>query len=439
MLNNNVITARKVTQNNHQFLVGKFSISQILTFTRYTHRLIVGYDEENKPIYNLEIQRKVENSRVEKIADFLINDPDALFPTNIVLSVPDAVIDNLEDTGDGNVKLSLNELVFQEVKKKGGDIHLTIIDGQHRTRGIEKAIERLQAQIHSLQAVLQNSQDQDLNKKLDYYTSRLENLKKIELMVSFFIGPTLEFQAMIFSTINRTQKSVPQSLVYELFGLTANDSPQKSALQISLSLNGYEGSPFYNRIKLHGGSYGANQNPPLTQATIVKSLIDLICTNLRDSENDRFRPRRELLKNINPDLCFRRYYANNNDNFISDILFSYFTSVKEVFVNDQDISFWDFGESTKPTNILQTTVGYQALLDLLVDILKELQEEDKDKIDSYKQYLRKVTGLDFANQQRYPFTSKSRKIFYYDLSLKVWPPTSPNDERQIKLNALLNS
>lgn len=435
--NNNTIVASKVKQNNLEFLISVFSIKQILRFTKYTKRLIVSYDESNLPIYNDEIQRTVEASRVEKIADFLINDPDAIFPTNIVVCIPQAVIDNFEDKGE-TIEIAISETVFSEIQNTDGHVHLTIIDGQHRVKGIERAIERLNSDIKSISQVLRTSNNPDLVNKLDYYNKLLNRLLSIELMVSFFVDPTLEFQAMIFSTINRTQKSVPQSLVYSLFGLTTNDSPQKSSLQIVLSLNGYEKSPFYNRIKLYGGKYAKNQSPPLTQATMVKSIIDKISINLRDSEIDRFRNRKELFKNSSSDLCFRRYYAKGNDDFISDIMFSYFSAVKNIFKDEAQNSYWDFSGSTKPTNILQTTVGYQALLELLTEILKnETSDEKRDKISTYEFYLKKACGLAFADQQRYPFTSVSKTILYLDMHLKIWIPSNEKDERISKLDEAL--
>ena len=74
-----------VSQNGQDFIIGKASIKDILQYTRYTERVIIGFDEDEKPIYNDHVQRKVEMSRVNKIADFLINDKEATFPTNIVL------------------------------------------------------------------------------------------------------------------------------------------------------------------------------------------------------------------------------------------------------------------------------------------------------------------------------------------------------------------
>jgi DGQHR domain-containing protein len=437
MILNNAITASKVKQNNQEFLVGIFSIKQLFSFTRFTERLIDDYDEDNKPLYNKRVQRKLENSRVEKIAYFLIDDPDALFPTNIVLSIPNAAIEKFEAVDEKTVQITLNQLVFNEMAKKDGDVYLTIIDGQHRIKGIERAIEKLTTDIIELQRVYNSSGNEEFAKKLKRKTTQLNGLKNIDMIVSFFIDPSLEFQAMVFSTINRTQKTVPQSLVSSLFGLTEKDTPHKSALEIVLALNAFSASPFYNRIKLHGGSYEKNESPPLTQAAMVKSIVDLISSNQLELERDRHRDRKELLINCTPDKPFRIYYAKDQDAFITDILFSFFTAVRIVYIKGDD-SLWDFNENTKPTNILQTTVGYQALLSILVDILSEEKDNSKrDKVEFYKGYLDKVKGFDLENTQRYPFTSKSKSILYLDLSIKIWPPKNQNDERLSKLKNIL--
>ena len=47
----NIIKTRKVVQNNQEFLLGVFKISQVRNFTKYTERLIVGYkdvDDDDK-------------------------------------------------------------------------------------------------------------------------------------------------------------------------------------------------------------------------------------------------------------------------------------------------------------------------------------------------------------------------------------------------------
>ncbi|SER91079.1 DGQHR domain-containing protein [Pedobacter rhizosphaerae] len=431
---NNTIQARRVEQNNQEFYLGIFSIEQILTFTKFTERLIVNYDEENKPIYNDHIQRKVENPRVERIVDFLLDDPDALFPTNLVIAIPNAVIETFEETSPGIHEIKLSQRVFSEIRRVNGDVFLTIIDGQHRIKGIEAAIAKLESEMINLSQIARSSPDARFKRDLAKKTTALQNLKKIQLPVTFFIDPTLEFQAMVFSTINRTQKSVPQSLVYSLFGLRTDDSPQKTALQTVLTLNSFIESPFHNRIKLYGGKYERNQSPPLTQATMVKSIIDFISTNLRESEKDRFRERKDLKVNISDDFPFRKYYANDRDTLILDIMYSYFKAVQKTFQRD-DASLWDFETiETKPTNILHTAVGYQALLDILKDILKEVKTDDeRDKVATYKSYLQKAGHINVSDNARYPFTSKSKRIFYLDLSLAIWPNKGPEDNRRTLL------
>lgn len=79
-------------------------------------------------------------------------------------------------------------------------------------------------------------------------------------------------------------KRVSQDLVYSLFGLSTDDSPYKTALEVVLALNGHPKSPFYKRIKLYGGNYDKSEVPPLSQATMVKSIVALISVSLRESE-----------------------------------------------------------------------------------------------------------------------------------------------------------
>ena len=437
MIENNIITATRVRQNNQEFLVGIFSIKQILTFTKYTERLIDHFDENNFPKYNERVQRKLENGRVEKIVDFLTDDPDAIFPTNIVLSIPNAAIESIDSIDNERVQILINEKVFKEIEKNDGDVYLSVIDGQHRIKGIEKAIERVKKDISALQKVYSTSINENIESLINKKSNQLFNLLNINLLVSFFIDPSLEFQAMVFSTINRTQKSVPQSLVTSLFGLTEKDTPQKSALEIVLTLNAFEKSPFHNRVKLHGGKYQKNQSPPLTQAAMVKSISDLISTNQRELERDRFREREELRINCGPDFPFRIYYANNNDAFIIDIMFSFFSAVRETFISKNE-NYWVFDENTNPKNILHTTVGYQALLNLLVDILiLEPNDDSRDKIQTYKAYLTKCKSLRFDDQQRYPFTSITKTILYLDMNLHIWPPLNEKDPRIIKRDEAL--
>lgn len=168
---------------------------------------------------------KTPESRKFQIS--LINDPDATFPTNLVLHIPMEIIK--ENKKNGNfVEIELDNKVFKEIKEESGDVYITIIDGQHRIRGIELAISNLKGKIKDLLITLRGIQNEELEEKLKYYQTRLNDLNNIELVVSFFIDKTLEYQAMVFSTINRTQKKVSADLVSSLFGLNTGDTPQKN-------------------------------------------------------------------------------------------------------------------------------------------------------------------------------------------------------------------
>jgi DGQHR domain-containing protein len=443
----NKIKCLPVFQNQQDFLIGVFSIGTILKFTKYTKRLIVDFDEENLPIYNDKIQRELENSRVLKISDFLIDDPNATFPTNIVLHIPSIIIESQKKVNE-SIELELSDKVFEgveksKVKDESGDVMITIIDGQHRIRGIEVALDRIDHYIKNAnQTLLLNPNNVNIKKELDKYSQRKRDLLNIQLVVSFFVDKTLEYQAMIFSTINRTQKRVSDSLVSSLFGLNTDDSPQKTGLQVVLSLNAHEKSPFFNRINLYGNEYGKHQSPPLSQATMVKSIINFISENLRESERDRFKPRKELLKRNSEStrfLPFRLYYANNKDSSISDIFFYYFNAVRNIYKNSDGVSYWDFNpETMKPTNVLQTSVGYFALLNILIDILNEMGESERFATSNYEKYLSKAKTINVEDLKRYPLTSKSRTVLYLDISLAIWPPNNKQDKRILRLHEMLN-
>ncbi len=433
-MTSNKIAAKRVVQNGQEFLLGTFKMRQVSDFTKYTKHIIVDYEEvgsddriyseqrQIKPRYNEQIQRKTSKAKVQGIVDFLLNSDMAMFPTNIVISIPSGVIDDFEELGDNEILITLNPIVKRELEKENGDVLLTIIDGQHRIKGIERAIEVLKKDISDLSKVIILSRDsKKLEEKRISKQTLLDNLLNFELIVTFFIDPTLEYQAMIFATINKTQTKVPENLVYSLFGLTKNDSPQKTSLEVVLALNGIGESPFFNRVKLVGGNYKRGMKVPLSQATMVKSILFNISNNARESEIDRFKKRTDLKSNTK-NLLFRKYYVNNNDKEIVRIMYAYFSAIRETFVDSDGNPYWLLSDINNITNILQTNVGYQAMLKVLFRIVEHLDKYQYVQKDAYKQYLEKAKSLDFEDigeEKRYPFTSKSINILYEDVMSKI--------------------
>lgn len=439
--NNTTLVTQRVEQNNQEFLLGIFSISEILKFTRYTEYTILGFDEENdnKPITKNEVQRKLIPSKINSIVDFLIHDPLAIFPTNLVISIPNHIIKSQDEINDnGLIEIELEKKVFDEISKidnsSHGDIYLSIIDGQHRVRGIEKAIEYLKSEINSISQLMRSSKDAEnkYQEKSESLRNKLKSIENIQLPVTFFIDPVLEYQAMIFSTINRTQTKVPPDLVFSLFGLTKKDSPQKTVLNIVNSLNGKEESPFYKRIRLAGSGTKAAKdfykegNPVLSQTTVVKSVLSMICKNQREQDISRHKERSYFLKNPDRSLYFRKYYGRNEDEKIIRVLYAYFLAVRKTFIYDNK-SIWEFDDSNrrKPKNILQTTIGYLSMLEILKIILSKglVKEEQNDKVSSYTALLEKASKIDFIDDnepKKYPFTSKTKNILVQDMGEKIF-------------------
>lgn len=417
------ITGIPVYQNGQDFIIGKATVREVLEYTRYTERLIVGYDEEGRPLYNKNVQRKVDNSRAKKIADFLIFDDSPTFPTNIILNIPQNVIEAQDQIPGGLLHIGFKDTVIEQTKKakeegpNNADIFISIIDGQHRLRGIELAIDRLEEYI-----------DEDYKGKKQEWRSKLDGLYNMELVISCFIDKTLEYQAMIFSTINRTQKRVSQDLVYSLFGLTTSDSPYKTALEIVLALNGHKGSPFYNRIKLYGGTYDSRMSPPLSQATMVKSIVSLISANSAEAERNRYMKRKELKKcTSTKNLPFRQYYANDEDNKIANCMYYFFSSVRKYFPQA-----WEYNGLSKPSNILQSTVGYNALMNIMADILK-MDSSIEFYLGSFDPYMERIKDINVLDIKTYPMTNVGKKVFYDTMFINMFPddPTSGDKQEEI--------
>lgn len=416
-----IIKAYNIQQNKQGFLLGIFKMGELSKFVRYSQRIVIEFNEDNKPEYNSDVQRKISPTKVDGIADFLIHDADSFFPTNIVLAIPTAAIEQIEENDGSSVNIVLKDFVLAENQKQDGDTYITIIDGQHRIAGIEKAIKRLLDEIRNLEISVRTSvETSSYEVELKQKHELLNRLYNFEIIATFFIDPTLDYQAMIFSTINRTQTRVSEDLVYSLFGLSKEDSPQKTSLEVAIALNASDKSPFYNRIKVAGARYNKGL-PPLSQAMMVKSILYSISPNLKQAEIEKNKTR-EYVKNKTGGtfLPFRKYYGEGRDEIIAIIISAYFRAVKEAFKNNENQSFWDLQTST---NILQTTVGYQGLFLILIEILRNSNEEERVSKEYYYELLLKAKDVDFEDpgeKKLFPFTSKSINILYNQIGEKIF-------------------
>lgn len=390
--NNTVeLVCRKVTQNNVEFLVSSVKASELIQLVSVTHRAIIGFKEDGMPIYNNQIQRKPSPQRVNSIKEYLLNDKFATFPNNLLISVPSVVmsreVEYNKDCDSYTVTIDKTKI---NITDTDNPLYLQIFDGQHRFKGVQKAINEC-------------DENNDIEKALI--------LKDFEFVVSFFIDAEIDFQAMLFSVINRTPVKVTQDLVFDLFGLTEGDSPQKTALVIALELNGTrltenkEVAPLYKRIRLLA-KREKGFNSPLSQGMFIKELTKLISPTLQDAEVERFKPREFFKQGGNANTIFRNSYAEGKDFVILRTLMNFFIAVQQSFIDKDGKSAWSFDESSD--NPLQRTIGFQALLKVLINIFPEGYKEKDLSVEFFKKKFKNINKLELVDANgysKYPYSS----------------------------------
>lgn len=262
------------------------------------------------------VQRELSEPRIKKIGEYC-SDPDAIFPTPIVVSV----------NVDANVKVD-------EEKRKiiiGGDESIIgdVIDGQHRLWGIERS----------------------------------SYVESFYLPVVLMFGLTTEQKAYVFSTINSNQVKVSPSLIYDLFDVAKERSQHKTVHQIARVMNNSESSPFHNRLKMLGKKEKNQDNATLSQGTFAKSVLQLISKN---PDNDARRIKRGE-KLVQDERCpLREYFIDDKDDVITKILMNCYSALKDVFPKE-----WD----TPQKNILWKTTGFRAVIYALPSLIRKGRRE----------------------------------------------------------------
>lgn len=272
------------------FYLGKMSSTDILKISNVKRR----FEKENG------IQRELSFSRVKEIATYC-NDPDATFPTPIILSV---------NSSDTEKIISNGILKFQFDDEKS---FAEILDGQHRVYGIKE------------------------NSKIE-----------LDLVIILMFDLTQEQKAYVFSTINSNQTKVDKSLIFDLFELSEHRSPYKTCHDIARILNSDPNSPFYGRLKMLGKK--TSENESLSQGTFVTYLVSLIS---KEPKKDAIKLKKRWRLKDDPYIPLRNIFLSGNDEVILKILLNYFNAVKDVFSEE-----WNNPDQY----ILTKTTGFGALI-----------------------------------------------------------------------------
>lgn len=273
------------------FYIGKMSSSDIIRISKVSQRFgDTGH------------QRQLKEQRAKEIATYC-TDPDATFPTPIILAVSEQDFTLLPNSPDGFVCFR-----FDDTQK-----FAEILDGQHRIAGITA------------------SKEQDF-----------------ELPIIVMFNLREEQKAYVFSTINGNQVKVDRSLIYDLFDLTETPSPYKTCHHIARSMNSDSYSPFYRRLKMLEKRTASSET--ISQSTFVTNLCELISNK---PQEDAIALKKGLPLKDNPKYVFRKYFILGKDEVILKILHNYFSAAAEVFGEE-----WN----NPKKYILTKTVGFSGLI-----------------------------------------------------------------------------
>lgn len=190
-----------VEQSKRTFILTKLPLGVV---AKIAYTAIRGKSQEEGAV-----QRLLSPKRISSIRDFTLN----------VGEYPGAIVLNWVSQGNP-VKRHKNQLLFSDEQHSA-----QIIDGQHRLAGINEAVK-------------ENPE-----------------ISKYEIPVVIYESLNTRECADIFLSINTEQKTVPRSLVFDLYGIASDHLVDPSAVRardIATFLNEEETSPYRDSIKLPG-------------------------------------------------------------------------------------------------------------------------------------------------------------------------------------------
>jgi DGQHR domain-containing protein len=310
--------------------IGTFYLTS-LPASELTKRVSVFPRRESSPDHT-GVQRELSVKRRKEIAQY-VSDPDATFPTPIIISCSSNQVSLNED---------LNEITFTANEEDGGTLG-EVLDGQHRLEG------------------LKNADPTEVS------------LSKFFLPVVVMLDQDPSERAYVFSIINSKQTPVAKSLIYDLFGLSSARTPYLTCHQIARALNTMPESPFYRGLKMIGKKKLPTEL--LTQGSFVKYLL-LMITKKPDAVSIAMK----LGKTVPPEpgAPFNQFFIDDRDDLILTTLINYFTAIKDIFPDQWDFRHYqpqsEKTEVPSSTPVFRRTVGFEALMKVLERMWTEIQE-----------------------------------------------------------------
>ena len=299
------LSVHQITQPIGTFYYGAITHNDLVKISYSDIRRI---DAERRDVETyLGIERPLRKNRVGELKDY-VNTVDATFPSPIILAIAEEDTELDKESGYMSIRNNI------DVAK--------ILDGQHRIAGLE-----------GFQG------------------------ETFDVLVTIFLDMDIEYQAMVFATINLEQTKVNKSLAYDLYAYATARSPQKTCHNIVRLMNRREGSPFYNKIKVLG--IAGDRTETISQALFIDSLLPMISAN-ENRDRDALRRGRTLEKASQGeahDLIFRNLFIDENDGVIARVLWNYFNAVQHRWGR-----YWN---DVISGYVLNRTTGFRGLMQFL--------------------------------------------------------------------------
>ncbi|MEK4486923.1 DGQHR domain-containing protein [Psychrobacillus sp. FSL H8-0484] len=301
------------------FYIAKINAKDLYNISTVDRLMIEMQSKENELIYR-GIQREINENKIQSLQDYL-ESPDATFPNSIILNVETQFV----------ISKSKDSLILKATENT-----FSVIDGQHRLESFREF-----------------------------------NYTDFELVVSIFIGLSIEEQARIFTIINSEQTKVNPSvqMFQELHDKVY--TPRKMAAKITTLFAKDIDSPWRNKIKLLGVKDDLSTEGIISLSAFAKPIIGLIY----DDRRYHFLRAKILKEGINSiDKLevskssisqFWKLYLQENEAAMYKILFNYFNAISMIFKKD-----WK-----NKNSLLTKTTGYNALMLLFKDVFKVAESQ----------------------------------------------------------------
>ncbi len=323
----------KVRQPIGDFFIASIKAQDLVRISYRDVRKLVE-DEGDFEKY-LGIQRPISTRRINQIKTY-ITASDATFPTAVILAVDEKCAEFQATDDSGNIgTLLLKPYISAETDEENIPIERVakVIDGQHRIAAFI---------------------DEKNNSVFPF------DERPFDVNIAIFIGADISEQANIFATVNLAQTKVSRSLVYDLTELAHTPSPHKTCHNVAVALDSEPTSPLHKRIKRLGTATPGRKYEPLTQAAFVEALLPFISKFPAEDRNILLDGKK--LKLVSDEELgntpFRNLFIEGKEVDIAEILYNYFSAVKEKWPNS-----WN--DINRTGNLLPRSNAFKAFMKFL--------------------------------------------------------------------------